>query len=79
MTTNEGQTARGAYLQKRSDIARVLDWLDLELERHGDDSKQKPKDWSFAGDLGHVREKLIEVLSFLSGTETKAIEDLLEE
>ena len=78
MSTNE-PTAQQTYEQRRSDIARVLDWLDLELDRHGTDAKAKPNDWGYAGDLGHVREKLIETLAFLSNSETKDIEDLLAE
>jgi hypothetical protein len=36
-----------------------------------------PGDWSNAGDLGHVREKLIETLAFLSNREPEDIENLL--
>ena len=77
--TTSNQTAAETYDQRRSDIARVLDWLDLELDRHGTDAKAKPNDWGYAGDLGHVREKLIETLAFLSNSETKDIEELLAE
>lgn len=72
-------TAREQYDQHRQDIVRVLDWLDLELERHRTNAKGKPNDWGCPGDLGHVRQKLIEALAFLSGGETQEIEDLLGE
>jgi hypothetical protein len=73
------QTARELYDERRQDIARVLDWLDMELDRHRTRSKANPKDWGYPGDLGHVREKLIETLAFLSNRESKEIEDLLSE
>jgi len=73
------QTARELYDERREDIARVLDWLDMELDRHRTNAKGDPKNWCFAGDLGHVREKLIETLAFLSNSETDGIENLLNE
>jgi len=73
------QTARELYDERREDIARVLDWLDMELDRHRTNAKADPKNWCFAGDLGHVREKLIETLAFLSNSETDEIENLLSE
>jgi hypothetical protein len=73
------QTARDLYDERREDIARVLDWIELELEKHRINAKANPADWGYAGDLGHVREKLIETLAFLSNNELQEIEDLLSE
>ena len=73
------QTARELYDERREDIARVLDWIDLELDTHKTSAEANPKDWGYAGDLGHAREKLIETLAFLSNSETDEIENLLSE
>jgi hypothetical protein len=73
------QTARELYDERRQDIARVMDWIELELDKHKTNAKANPKDWGYAGDLGHVREKLIETLAFLSNNEPQEIEDLLGE
>ena len=73
------QTARELYDERREDIARVLDWLDMELDRHRARAKANPKDYGYPGDLGHAREKLIETLAFLSNNEPQEIEDLLSE
>jgi len=73
------QTARELYDERRDDIARVLDWLDMELDRHRTRAKANPKDYGYPDDLGHVREKLIETLAFLSNGEPQEIEDLLSE
>jgi len=73
------QTASELYDERRQDIARVMDWIELELDKHKTNAKANPKDWGYPGDLGHVREKLIETLAFLSNNEPQEIEDLLGE
>lgn len=73
------QTARELYDERREDIARVLDWIELELDKHKTNAKGDPNNWGYPGDLGHVREKLIETLAFLSNTDTDEIENLLSE
>jgi hypothetical protein len=73
------QTAREAYEQYRQDIARVMDWIGLELDKIDVDAKASPKDWSHAGALQTARHKLIESLAFLSNSEPQEIEDLLGE
>jgi len=73
------QTARELYDERRQDIARVMDWIELELDKHKINAKANPKDWGYPGDLGHAREKLIETLAFLSNNEPQEIEDLLGE
>ena len=73
------QTARELYDERRQDIARVMDWIELELDKHHTAAKASLGDWSNAGDLGHVREKLIETLAFLSNNEPEDIENLLGE
>jgi hypothetical protein len=78
-TTKTEPSAQQTYKKNRGDIARVLDWLDLELTRHGTEAAAAPRNWGFVGDLGRVREKLIETLAFISNNEVDAIEDLLSE
>ena len=73
------QTASELYNERREDIARVLDWIWLELDKHHTAAKASLGDWSNAGDLGHVREKLIETLASLSNREPETIENLLGE
>ena len=73
------QTARELYDERRQDIARVMDWIELELDKHKTNAKGDPKNWCYAGDLGHIREKLIETLAFLANNEPQEIEDLLGE
>lgn len=72
-------TAKETYDQLHLDIARVLDWIELELDKHQLRAKASPRDWSCPGELGHVRQKLIETLAFLSNSEIPDIENLLSE
>jgi hypothetical protein len=73
------QTAREAYEQYRQDIARVMDWIGLELDKIDVDAKASPKDWGHAGTLQATLQKLVESLAFLSNSEPQEIEDLLGE
>lgn len=73
------QTARELYEERFQDIARVMDWIGLELDKHRTNAQEDPGNFGNAGDLGHVREKLIETLAFLSDSETEEIENLLGE
>lgn len=73
------RSARQLYDKRRRDIARVLDWIELELDKHKINAKANPKDYRYPGDLGHGREKLIETLAFLSNNVPQEMEDLLSE
>jgi hypothetical protein len=73
------QTAHELYDERREDIARVLDWIELELDKHQANAQANPADWGYPGDLGHVREKLVQTLAFLSNREPEDIENLLGE
>ena len=71
------QTAAEAYEANRRDIILLADLLKAELERHAERAAAKPGDWGFAGDLGSVRRRIIEVLASLSGHTAAEIEDAL--
>jgi hypothetical protein len=73
------QTTRELYDERSADIARVMDWIELELDKHKANAKANPADWGYPGDLGHVLEKLIQTLAFLSNRETEDIDNLLGE
>jgi len=71
------QTAAELYTQRREDIARVLDWIDLDLTQHQADAEASPEDWSNAGDLGHVLDLLTQALAFLANRDPEDIKTLL--
>lgn len=76
-TTNE--TASQAYAKRRSDIARLIDVLQMELDAHAKRAALAEKHWGYPGDLGRIRERLIELLMSMSGMERERIEDFLAE
>ena len=78
-TTNAQTNAAGAYEARANDIARLIDVLQMELEKHAKSAKADAKNWGHAGDLGKVRSDLIELVSFISGMDQDNIEAFLAE
>ena len=72
-------TAAETYAARRNDIARLLDVLQMELDKHAETAKAEPRDWGFAGSLGKVRSDLIEMVAFLSSVDREQIETFLAE
>ncbi len=82
MTTtnqNANQTASKAYAQRSSDIARLIDILQQELAAHAKRAALADSHWGYPGDLGRIREGLIELVMGMSGMERERIEDFLTE
>jgi len=76
-TTNE--TASQAYAKRRSDIDRLIDVLQMELDAHAKRAALADTHWGYPGDLGRIREGLIELVMSMSGMERERIEDFLTE
>ena len=74
-TTN----ARDTYQARRGDIARLIDVLQMELDKHATAAKSDPKNWGKVGDLGKVRSDLIDLVGFMSGMDREAVEGFLAE
>lgn len=77
----DGTTASQAYTRHFEDIHRLIDVLEMELQKHADNQKADYKNWGLVGDLGKVRRDLIEAVAFISGNpdDTKMVEEFLEE
>ena len=71
------KTAAETFALRQHDIARLMDVLQMELDRHAEEAKAKPGDWGFAGSLGKVNSDLIEAVAFLSGKTREDIEAFL--
>jgi hypothetical protein len=79
-TNNRTETnAADSYQGKANDIARLIDVLQMELEKHASAAVADAKNWGRVGDLGEVRRRLMETVSFLSGMEIQNIETFLAE
>jgi hypothetical protein len=69
------QTAAEAYEANHRDIMMLIDLLEAELGHHAERAAAEPRNWGFAGDLGSVRRRIIEVLAALTGQSEASIED----
>jgi len=74
-TTNN---ARDAYQARTNDIARLMDVLQMELDKHADAAKAVAC-WGKVGDLGKVRSDLIDLVAFMSSVDREQIENFLAE
>jgi hypothetical protein len=72
-------TAPETYAARANDIARLIDVLQMELQKHAEDAKADPTNWGRVGDLGHVRGDLINLVTFMSGMETEEVERFLND
>ena len=77
MATKTKKTAAQTYEERAQDIGAMMGWLQDELDVHEEKAKAEPLNYGYAGDLGHVREKLVEILTFLSGNDERAIAEAL--
>jgi len=76
-TTKPEPTAAQTYAARRNDIARLLDVLQMELDKHEEAAKADPRNWGFAGSLGKVRSDLIDLVGFMSGMDREHVETFL--
>lgn len=80
MKTRQPQaTAAQTYAARRNDIARLLDVLRMELDRHDVNQKSDPTNWGHAGDLSKVRSDLIDLVGCMSGMDAEQIAEFLDD
>ncbi|MGE3109728.1 MAG: hypothetical protein AB7G11_13170 [Phycisphaerales bacterium] len=72
-------TAAQMYVARRNDIARLLDVLAMELDKHDERAKADPTNWGITGNLGKVRSDLMDTVAFLSGMDREDVERFLAE
>jgi hypothetical protein len=71
--------ARDAYQARQIDIARLIDVLQMELDKHAEKAEADPRNWGRVGDLGKVRGDLIDLVAFMSKMDREAVESFLAE
>ena len=79
MKNDAAQNAPETYQARANDIARLMDVLQMELEKHATAAKAAPKCWGKVGDLGKVRSDLIDLVAFMSNVDREQIETFLAE
>jgi hypothetical protein len=75
-TAHDNPRLQDAFTRTRSDIARLMDWLSLELDKRSDPEKAT---WSVVGCLEHVRGNLMDTLEFISDVDRENIQRSLDE
>ena len=78
-TTKPEPTAAEAYAARRNDIARLLDVLEMELDKHDQRHQADPKNWGLTGNLGKVRSDLIALVGFMSNMDPEQVEAFLND
>ena len=78
-TTKPEPTAAETYAARQNDIARLMDVLQMELDKHAEGAKADPRNWGLPGNLGKVRSDLIDLIGFISGMERERIEEFLRD
>lgn len=78
-TTKPEPTAAQMYATRRNDIARLIDVLQMELDKHDEQAKADPTNWGITGNLGKVRSDLMDTVGFLSGMERDDMERFLND
>ena len=78
-TAKPEPTAAETYAARRNDIARLMDVLQMELDKHAEGAKADPRNWGFAGSLGKVRSDLIDLVGFMSGMDREHVEAFLND
>jgi len=77
--TKPEPTAAETYAARRSDIARLMDVLQMELDKHDTEQKADPKNWGITGNLGKVRSDLINLVGFMSNMDPEHVEAFLND
>ena len=78
-TTKPEPTAAETYAARRNDIARLMDVLQMELDKHDEQAKADPTNWGITGNLGKVRSDLIDLVGFLSNMDPEHVEAFLND
>jgi hypothetical protein len=74
-TAPDNPRLQDAFTRTQSDIARLMDWLSLELDKRSDPEKAT---WSILASLEHVRGNLIDTLEFISDVDRENIQRSLD-
>lgn len=78
-TAKPEPTAAETYAARRNDIARLMDVMQMELDKHDEQAKADPKNWGITGNLGKIRSDLINLVGFMSNMDPEHVEAFLND
>ncbi len=76
-TDPERAKAHKLYLSRYRDVLALLTVLRTEAEKHAEFAEREGVDYGYAGDMGEVRARLVDVLAFLAERDAADIERAL--
>ena len=76
---NANANATQTYAARRNDIARLLDVLQMELEKHDQRFADAPANWGLVGNLEKVRADLVGIAAFLGNMDPQDVERFLND
>ena len=59
--------------------ARLIDVLEMELDKHDRQAEVEPNNWGITGNLGKVRSDLIDIVGFLGNMDREDVEKFLSD
>lgn len=79
MNERAKELAMETYRRRAADNTALLGLLAVELNAHAEQTSTERVNWDRTGDIGHVRNELIETLMFISGRDRLDIEQHLDQ
>ena len=76
--TKPEPTAAEMYAARRNDIARLLDVLSMHLDINDKEHTAAPGNWGLVGNLGKVREDLVNLVGFMANMDPEHVEEFLK-
>lgn len=64
-TMKRSETAVEAYRRISAEIKAQIETLTVRLEMHRGSHEDRPADWGYVGDLGHLKEILANAIEFI--------------
>ncbi|MFO0836110.1 MAG: hypothetical protein U0638_14150 [Phycisphaerales bacterium] len=71
------KTAAETYAARRTEIARLIDVLEMHLEINDKAHAQAPGNWGLVGNLEKVKSDLVNLVGFMSNMDPEHVEDFL--
>lgn len=70
-------SATQTYAARRTEIARLIDVLEMHLEINDKAHAEAPRNWGLVGNLEKVRSDLVGLVGFMANMDPADVEDFL--
>lgn len=78
-TSTPEATPAETFAKRDGDIARLIDVLEMEMDKRREQARANPTSWHGVGDLDKVRADLIDLVAFVSGMDPDAVREFLDD